>query len=323
VLKDLLAAYAENLTTSQAVRQVLGISRGEFELGYRDYLGKTVSGLSGMELPRPESFADLLAAHREKPDDADLAARVALAYLRRGAADEALEAAHAASELDPKHQLAAYVLARLTLQAGRTQKALELLEACLDREIPEPRALNLLAGLKLKAEKFTEASQLYLLGAQRDPHNLRWHKALARVYLISNQTDRLTEVLTRLAESDPADLPSRKKLAQIALDGNDFAQAADWANRGLEIDVTDAELHRLFAEALLGRHNYLGAIDEYRALIKLEPDNPDAQLGLARAYAEAGQPGEARRLLHDLIRDFPDLAEARALLEKLAEKDET
>ena len=322
VLKELLAAYGENLTTSQAIRRVLEVSREEFERGYGDYLKKTVAELSGMQPPRSESFADLLDAYAGQPQDADLSARVACGYLRRGALEEAFEAADRALKLDRKHQLAGYVLARLSLQAGKTQEAVELLETFLDRGAPEPRTLNLLAGLKLKAEDFSEAAQLYQLGAEHDPHNLKWYKALARVYLKSEETERLAEVLTRLAEADPADLASRKKLAQMALEAKDFARAADWANRGLEIDVTDADLHRLFAEAMVGRHNYLGAIEEYRAVIDLEPEDPGPKLGLARAYLETGEPGEARRLLEGLIRNHPDHSGAKALLRKLEEKDE-
>jgi len=322
VLKELLSAYAENLTTSEAIRRVLGVSCEEFERGYREYLKKTVADLSGMEPPRSESFADLLKAYGDQSDDADLSARVAYGYLRRGVSEEALEAADRALKIDSEHQLAGYVLARLSLQAGRTAEAIEVLEACLDRGAPEPRTLNLLAGLKLKAEKFSEAAQLYRLGADHDPHNLSWYKALARVYLRSEETERLAEVLTRLAKSDPADVASRRKLAQITLSAKDFSRAADWANQGLEIDVTDAELHRLFAEAMVGRHNYGGAIEEYRAVIELDPEDPHPKLSLAWAYVEVGEPGEARRLLERLIRDHPDFSDAKALLGKLEEKDE-
>ncbi|NQT11830.1 MAG: tetratricopeptide repeat protein, partial [Planctomycetes bacterium] len=82
------------------------------------------------------------------------------------------------------------------------------------------------------------------------------------------------------------------------------------------------DLHRLFAEAMVARHNYVGAIEEYRAVVELEPEDPGLQLGLARAYVEAGEPGEARRLLEGLIRNHPDHSDAKALLRKLEEKDE-
>jgi tetratricopeptide (TPR) repeat protein len=322
VLRQLLDAYAENLTTSEAIERVFGISEEEFEQGYLEYLKKIAAGLSGLETPPSESFADALEAHGRDPDDPDLCARVAYGYLRRGAAEEALEAADQALKLAPKHQLATYVLARLHVQAGRIERATELLEAGVDPEAPEPHALDLLAGVRLRAGEFTEAARLYQLGARRHPHNLRWLQALARAYLKSGDDDQLAEVLARLARAEPDDLPIRKKLAQLALAKRDFAAAADWANQALGIDVTDADLHRLFAEAELGRHNYLKAIEELQAAVELAPNDADPRFSLARAYAEAGKPGEARRVLEAVLRIDPDHLDAAALLEKLEENAE-
>jgi len=322
VLRRLLSAYADNLTTSEAIPRVFGVSEAEFERGYLEYVSQIVAKLAASGGLPPTSFAELLRAHREKPDDADLCARVAYGYLGRGALDEALDAADRALEHDPEHQLATYVVARLQARAGRTEQAIALLEACLDREAPDPRALNLLAGLKLKTEKIAEAAQLYQLGAEHDLYNLRWPRALARVYLMSGDEGRLAEVLARLADADPDDLATRKKLAEMALARQDFAAAADWANRALEIDVTDAEVHRVFAEASLGRHNFGEAIREFRAAIELGDERPPLRMGLARAYLEAGQPAEARQVLEELLRLDPSHSEARALWEQPEENDE-
>ncbi len=322
VLRRLLDAYADNLTTGEAIERVFGMSEEEFEQGYLEYLKKVAAGLSGLETQRAESFADVLEAHGKDPEDPDLCARVAYGYLRRGAAEEALDAADRALKLAPKHQLATYVLARLHVQAGRSERAIELLEDALDPEAPEPHALNLFAGLKLRAGESAEAARLYGLGARHDPHNLKWLQALARVHLKSGDDDQLAEVLARLARAESDDLAIRKKLAQLALAKQDFAAAADWANQALCIDVTDADVHRLFAEAELGRHNYSKAIVEFEAAVELDPQDADLRLASAQAYASAGKPGEARRVLEALLRIEPDHVEAAALLEKLKENAE-
>jgi len=322
VLRALLAAYADNLTTSEAIPRVFGLSEAEFERGYREYVDQIVAKRATSGGAPPQSFAALLRAHRENPDDPDLCARAAYGYLGRGALAEALDAADHALEHDPQHQLATYVVARLQAQAGRTEQAIALLEACLDREAPEPRALNLLAGLKLKSNEIAEAAQLYQLGAEHDRYNSRWLKALARVYLMSGDDDRLAEILVRLADLDPDDLATRKKLAELALAREDFAAAAEWANRALEIDVTDAEIHRVFAEALAGRHNFREAIWEYGAAIELGDESSPLRLGLARAYLGDGRPAEARQVLAELLRRDPNHSEAGALWMQLEENDE-
>ncbi len=319
VLRKLLDAYADNLTTGEAIREVFGVSEEDFERGYAEYLKKVVAGLPGLGKSASESFADLLEAHRRKPDDPDLAARVAYGYLRRGAEAEAGRVAERALGASPGHQLASYVLARLHVQAGRVSQAVELLDACLDRHKPEPLALNLLAGLKLKAKAFDEAAELYQLGARRDPQNLQWVRALARVYLACGDDEKLAEALARLARADSDDLATRKKLAEIALAGQDFAAAADWANQALQIDVQDADVHRLFAEALVGRHNDLQAIEEFRIAVQLDPEDSRLRLALAKAHLRVGKPREARAILEKLLRLDPDHLDAAVLLEKLEE----
>jgi tetratricopeptide (TPR) repeat protein len=320
VLRNLLAAYADNLTTAEAIQRVFGVSEAEFEQRYVEYLKRLVAGMPGLKRPATERFADLLQRQRHKPEDADLAARVAYGYLRRGANEEARHLAERALKRHPKHPLASYVVARLWVLAEQPQQAIDLLGACLDRKDPEPRALNLLAGLKLKAGEFAEAAELYRLGRQHDPYNVGWDRALARVYLRSADNEKLAEVLARLAQADPDDLASRKKLAQIALEGEDFEAAAHWANQALRIDVTDSGIHRLFAEALVGRHNYAKAIEHYEAAIQLDPEALDQRFALAEAYLKAGKSREARRVLEELLRLDPDHLEAGT--EELEEKEQ-
>jgi tetratricopeptide (TPR) repeat protein len=322
VLRELLQAYADGLTTGEAIQRVFGTSEEEFERGYVEYLKKIAAGLSGIEAPRSESFADLLEASREQPDDPDLSARVALGYLGRGAREEAVAAADRALKHAPKHPLATYVLARLYAEAGQIERATGMLEACVDPEAPEPRALNLLAGLRLRAGEFADAAHLYQLGAQHEPYNLRWPQALARVHLKSGDEGKLAEVLALLAQARPDDLPIRKKLAQIALTRQDFEAAADWANQAVAIDVTDADVHRLFAEAELWVHNYQEAIRELEAVIALDPEDAEPRYRLARAQVELGKPDEARRLLEAVLRIDPDHEDAAALLETLEENAE-
>jgi tetratricopeptide (TPR) repeat protein len=317
-----LAAYADGLTTEEAIRQAFGVSAQEFEDGYVGYLKNVVGEMSTLQHRSQAGFAELLKAHRDDPNNAEVAAELAHAYLRRQADKEALELAEAALKIRPKQQLASYVLARLWLKAGRTKEALELLEGCLDQESPQPDALSLLAGLKLKARQYDEAARLYALGERLDAINPAWAKALAQVYSSSDDPQKLAEVLTRLAGADVDDLAVRQKLTQLALDRRDFAAAADWANQALQIDVMDADVHRQLAEALVGRHDYPQAIEEYEVAVELEPAKPAQRFALAHACIQAKQPAKARAVLKALLELAPDYPGAEALIESLAETDQ-
>lgn len=319
VLRKLLAAYAENLSTPEAIQRVFGMTQPKFEEGYAAYLKRTAARLSGGKTRAEESFAAIVKAYEAKPHDVDRAAELAHAYLRRGAYPKALELAEQVLAKEPKHPLAAYVLARLYARAGQTEDAVKLLEKCLDPKTPDLKLLNLLASLKLKAEDYAEAARLYELGAKLQPHDVRWLRALALVYARADNRPKLAEVFARIARGDSDHLTSRIELARMALQKRDYETAIQWANQALQIDVTEATAHQLLAEAAADRHNESLAIEEYETAIELDPTAPQPQLALADVYLQAKKPHEARRVLEALLKQTPDHAVARQLLETLKE----
>lgn len=318
VLRDLLQAYSEGLTTDEAIQRVFAVPREEFERGYRQYVREVAGAMADLKPQLERTFAELLAAARQKPDDADLAADLAHAYLQRGALREALSEARRGLGLSPKHPRATYVAARLHVQAGRPEVAAALLEDCLDEQSPDLKVVSLLAGLQLKARQFAEAERLYRLGRRHNPNNPTWLRLLQRTYQGQGDQTRETQVMALLAETDTGDVATRKKLAQKALKSGDYAEAVKWANQAIQIDVNDAELHKAFAEALIGRHNRKMALRELEAAVRLEPDNVDLQLALAETLLALGRKEEARAVLAPLggaALDRPGAAAFKELLE--------
>lgn len=320
VLKKLLAAYADGLSTPPAIRRVFGMSVEEFERGYDAFLKKTVVGFTGVQIPR-ESFSELAKAQKDDPKNPDLAAELAFAHLSRGDWREAANLAKQARELRPGQPLAAYVLARIDLREGRASAAVQLLESCLDEKAPELRILSLLGALRLKGEKYAEAERLYQLGRKRDPLNPKWDQALAIVYTKSGNQERLEAVLNRLALADADDFPVRKKLVQVSLKKKDYPAAVVWANRALEINVQDAELYRLFAESQVGSHNSTQAIELFETAIELDPTHTQQRFALADAYLQAGKREQAREALESLKKIAPDYPGVDLLLESLRDKE--
>jgi len=332
-LRRLLAAYTEGLATPEAIQRVFGVSQKQFEEGYAAYLQKLVAGMTSLKHPSTADIADLRKAHRAQPNSAEAAAELAYACLRRNNDKEALELAQQAFNLQPKHPLATYVVARLRLRAAgdkddpdgdnlpaeKTREVVEMLRACLDAKSPQPNVLSLLAALRLKAKQYDEAERLYSLGERLDPINLEWAKSLARVYLLSENKPKLSETLTRLARADGDDVASRKILAKMALERKDDAAAADWAQQALQIDLMDAEVHRLLADVSAARRQWPAAIEEYEAAIELDPKEPHQRFALGKAYLEAKQPGKARQTLEALLELTPDYPGAESLIESIKE----
>ena len=313
----MLAAYADNLDTRATLKRALSVEQEELEKGYRAYLDKIVSGLKVADREVPMRFSELVRAQAQQPDDVDLTARLAYAYLRRESYPRARQMAQQVLKTAPKHQLATYVMARLHVLVGDAGRAIEVLSEVLDEENPQANALALLAGLKLREKDYDEAARLYELAARHNPHEQRWPKALARVYLLSGDDDSLQGVLEQLAEIDADDVVIRKKLGQLALAAGRVEEAIRWANQSLDVDVMDPDVHQMLAEAYLAAEKYHEAIFEYRAAIEIDPEDAKLRMALAQGCLDAGDRAGARKTLEALLLLEPDHAEAARLLETI------
>ena len=320
-LAKMLAGYADNLSTRAALKREFGVEQEDFEKGYLEFVKQIVAGLaSAGERGDEKSFAELQRAQQAQPDDPQLMAQLALAYLNRKDYPEARKLSQAALKKQPKLQLAGYVLARVRLVIGEDDEAIRILEECLDRQAPEEHLLHLLAGLKMKQEDYAGATELYELGADRFPQDPQWTKSLVRLYLKSGEKKELVPLLAKLADSDADDLTVRKKLAQLALDAKDYAAAVRWSQDALHVDVLDPEVHQVLAQALVEMQKYSTAIEEFLVTIKLEPKEPGLRLALADAYIQAKQLDKARAALKALLEIDPEFPGARLMLESLEEK---
>ena len=316
-IAKMLAAYADNLTTPEAIPRALGVQLPDFETGYKQFVADVVATLPAAATTPEMNLLELKKALVEKPDDPELLAQLAYEQLRRRNFAQARRAADQALSADVGSGLAHYVRARLHLLVGENSAALERLEEALDREHPQPNLLSLLAGLKLKSEDFAAAADLYALGAKHAPGDPKWLKALAAVHLKSGNNAELAAVLEQLALLDADNFPIRKKLAQLARAADDVDAVQRWTREALHINVRDVDIHVWRAEALLAQKSPGPAADEYAAAITLEPDRAELRLALAEAYIQAERADDAKAVLDALLEKDPQNTAAANLLKRL------
>jgi tetratricopeptide (TPR) repeat protein len=313
----MLDAYREGLTTGEAVERVCKLLKSEFEAGYVEHLKKLAATLQTGPTELPMTVAELERAHQAKPDDPDLAARLANEYLRRRTYPKARELATKANQLRKAHPLGSYVLARLSMLTGETDRARELLEPALDRERPDPRVVELLADVVTRAKQYDEAKSLYELARRRFPADSKWVAGAARVALLTDDRPGLRAALEELSLLDGDDASPRKKLASMALEDEDWARAARYAWMTLHIDVADADAHVMLGDALAGQGTWPAAVDEFATAHQLKPKDDAIAIKLARAHRAAGQRDAAIEVVKAMIERDPDNAEARELLREL------
>jgi tetratricopeptide (TPR) repeat protein len=316
-LAKLLQGYADNLDTAAAIQRAFDVSLAEFEKGYSDFIKELARGITVAGSEAKKSFKELEEALEESPDDPDLLAAMAIAYLERKAYPKAGEMAGKALKVRPGHQAATYVRARLQMLIGNNEGVVTMLEEALNRDSPQANLLKLLAGLKYKAEDYRGAAELYELGRRKFSGDVAWTKLLARVHLKSGDSAKLRPLLEELALSDGDDLATRKKLAQLAMEDKDYVSAEKWATDAIHIDVMDVEMHRMLGEALVEQEEFGEAIEEYEVAVQLEPRTLHLRFALADACVQADQPEKARKALDELLQLDPDYPGADVLLESL------
>jgi tetratricopeptide (TPR) repeat protein len=299
------------------------VEKADFEAKYLDYLDEVVKTIrTRVSEEKPVPFSQLERMVKEKPDDADLNARMAYEFFARRSYREARPYADKALKLKAHHPLASYVKARLFLSIDDDEAALELLKPALDPKNPNERVVDLLAELQMKAGKLDEAEKLYEMARKDDPYHTKWIAGLARVHLRQNREDKILDDLAMLAANDSDDLDVRKALSERHLKAGHAAEAANWATECLYIDVYDPASHVTLADALSADKKYAPAVEEYETGLSLKAKRPnDIKVRLARAQAALGELDAAKKTIEAVLKvdaEHPDALKLRKELDEAA-----
>lgn len=138
-----------------------------------------------------------------------------------------------------------------------------------------------LAGSELYRKRFGESLEYWLRMA--DLYALAGNDAASAVAL---------QNATRFSAKDPA-LFYRLSQAYPALKDSKNAMAA--INRAVELDSKNLEYLRSRADLAAWSSDYATALDSYRRILAIAPDDPGAVLGIARVNAWSGQTDEAAK----------------------------
>ncbi len=245
----LLAAYKQGLDTAAALKAV-GIDQASFEQGYREYVDEILKPVPKKATADEKAMTteELEAAVEDKPDDPDLAARLAERSLNKPV--KARQLVDEVLERKPGHPRAAVVKARLLMEAGDATSARSTLTAALKINPDDPRML-LSAARLANEEKDYEAAAKYLEhGRKVAAYDGEWLQPLAKLYKTTDDKEKLIGVLKELVANDGDELDGRVRLARAYLDADKPEDAEKLARDALMIDVKSADARKAFLDAL-------------------------------------------------------------------------
>jgi tetratricopeptide (TPR) repeat protein len=253
-IAKLLAAYTKGMLTAEAIPAACGVSQADFEAGYRKHVAAVVKPYArkgpAERVTKPLTFDELTKLHDAEPENAEIAAQLAEALLRREQAGEAKKLAEEVLARDPASVPAALVKVSLLRRGGDDAEAATFLEGVLAKHPADPRLLVALARLCTQAKEYDKAAELLERGRKAAPLDGDWLGQLATLYRLSENPEKLAGVLREVIAQDPDDLAARLSLAKSALDARDYPRAEAAARDALQIDVMNPEARATLIEAL-------------------------------------------------------------------------
>jgi tetratricopeptide (TPR) repeat protein len=235
-------------------------------------------------------------------------ANMSRVLLRLERLDEARELVEEAAELDAGDHFVHHQLGAVLLETGKPADALEHLREAAGQEPDNPEFRYYLGRAYLQLGQVSEAIQEYQEAVAHAPMQHQWHAELGEIYLKEHSYLPALESLRLAAQLEPSEPHYRYNLA-IALAANgDIWGAIHNLREVISVmgDEVGAEWHYLLGRMLveLGRHDE--ALESFARANKLEPDNPDYKIDLARSLRLKGEPiDQVKNLLEEAIADNP------------------
>jgi len=171
---------------------------------------------------------------------------------------------------------------------------LALWQSVVERR-PQGRARFGYANQLMEASRFDEATAQLRLAVVDYPDA---RAGLGTALLAGGHFEEGIGVLDAFVSADPAQ-PNRgparvllaqghRAIAERALSQQNAALAADEARKSVALDGANADAHNILGAALASQGNLSGAMAEFQAAVKINPQHPSAVNNLARARALTG-----------------------------------
>jgi tetratricopeptide (TPR) repeat protein len=305
------------LTTDQAVPEVFGVDKADFEKGYREYLDEIVAGLRQTDDEQPQKASQIERAYEKNKTDPKAAADYARLLLLENHRKDAKKIASDVLKNNPSQPIAAAVLGYLLFKEDKIDDAGKALEPALDREHPNKNVLDLLMKVRLKQKRGEEAAELCELGKLFFPYDSDWWKGSSAAARITGDIEKRRAALETLVQIEGDDPAPRKALAEIALSERNYEAAIKYSKLTLHIDVLDADIHRIYGEACRETHDFKRAVMEFETAIELKPKDVDSQLGLAETYLAMDRKDEASKLVDAVLAKEAENERAKSLNNRL------
>src|SRR5215469_8977551 len=248
-------------------------------------------GLMLVRNKQPGADAFLRAATKLKPtshvDQGRATAWLALAHaVQDSAPDEAIDAYHQASVLQPKDPEPHLSAGRLYEVQGKFSDAERSYKEALALDPSSEDAVVGLANVYMRSQRYPEAEDYLRKVVAQRPNDSIAHIQLGRVLAADQKYDDAVTELQAGLKLAPNDDSARRDLADVYLSAGKYAEADALYRSLLSGKPNDPELHHQYGQALMKLKKFGEAEQQFLAAVRLKPDWGAAYGDLAVAANE-------------------------------------
>jgi tetratricopeptide (TPR) repeat protein/peroxiredoxin len=244
-------------------------------------------------------------------------------FFQRGYFDQAEASFRLALRDNPSSAEALYGLGSVYLKQQKASEARESFERAirLRASYPDtlPNAWNNLGLLATREGRTADAIPYFQEALRLSPDHLIALDNLGNAYRQQKQWDEARKVLERAVALGPHDPEANYSLGMVFAQMDDSDRAYEYLQRALKLRPAYPEALNNLGVLYLRTRRRDEAVASFEECIRVAPAFDQSYLNLARVYAVEGTPDKARAVLLELLKQHPDHAPARKMLEQLAQ----
>ncbi len=242
-------------------------------------------------------------------------------FFQRGYLDQAGAAFQRAFRDDPSSAEALYGIGSVYLNQNKNAAAHESFERAvkLQANYPDtlPDAWNNLGVIATREGRVDDSVQCFQEALELNRHHLLSLDNLGNAYRLQKRWDEARKALERALEIAPEDPEANYSLGMVCAQTGDTARADEYLQRALKARPAYPEALNNLGVLYLVTQRRDQAVASFEECIRAAPAFDQAYLNLARVHVLEGARDKARDVLRDLLKQHPDHAQAKQMLEQL------
>jgi tetratricopeptide (TPR) repeat protein len=297
IVAEMLQGFGDGLSQKEVFESVVGVSEAEFDQAFRQWAREQVRQWGFNPEPPPEIQA-AAAAVKQRPDDPNAHADLAVALYSRGQAPRAQRPARRALELQPDNERALAVLSSILVARKQWAEAITHARRLEEVNPASPVAPRVLAECHLAERNWIQAISALEALKQRQPLDPYSYQQLARIYAQFGQTDRALPNLIELHRRTMKDPKYARQVAEIYRSMGKHDLALEYFQQITYINPYEASAYQAMAAIHLRARRYVEAIDAVENVCLLQPEAANSWNLLAAVRYRTGRAaGDRRQLL--------------------------